>query len=233
MNTFSPTEAIKFGWKTFKANPGFLIGLLVIVYVVQFGVGLITSVPGSNDPTKFNFNAGTILLGLVGNIISIILSLGLINALLQLVNTGKGNFSDIFAVFKDINMLINYVVGSIITGLIVIGGLILLIVPGIYLAIRLSQFPYFIIDKKLGAIEAIKGSWNATAGNVMNLFVFGLLCILVVIAGAIALLVGLLVAFPVVSVAAIYVYKMLSQQSAAQPAPAASAAAEVIPPAAT
>lgn len=216
MNTFSPTEAIKFGWNTFKANPGFLIGVLVIVFVTQLAVSLIVnSVPtDSSSVTVVSF-----FLSLITNLTLIVISLGLINSMLKLVNTGKGNFSDVFSEFTNFNLLVNYIVGSIIVALIVIGGLILLIVPGIYLAIRLSQFPFLIVDKNLGAIEAIKGSWNMTKGNVINLIIFEFFCLVVVNVGLFALFVGLLVAVPVTIVAAIYVYKMLSQQQIAPVAP--------------
>ena len=226
MNTFSPTEAIKFGWKSFTANPGFLLGLIVIVYVIQFAVGIVVGLVPSDSSSGA---ALTFLLSLVSNAISILISLGMINALLKFVNTGKGNFSDIFSELTNFSLLINYFIGSILVGLIVIGGLFLLIVPGIYFAIRLSQFPYFIVDKKIGALEAIKASWNATKGNVWNLIGFGLLSFGVMILGFIALIVGVLAAIPVVSVASVYVYKMLSQQQVSA-APAATVAQPETPP---
>lgn len=228
MNTFSPTEAIKFGWKSFKDNPGFLIGVIIIVYVIQIVVSLIISAIPNNSSSGA---ALSFLVSLISNAVSLVISLGLINALLKFVNIGKGNFADIFSELTNFNLLVNYIIGSVLVGLIVIAGFILLIIPGIYFAIRLSQFPYFIVDKNFGGIEAIKASWNATKGNVMNLIVFGLLSFGVVILGFIALIVGLLAAIPVVSVAAIYVYKMLSQQQVAA-APAAQVAQPETPPAA-
>ena len=47
----------------------------------------------------------------------------------------------------------------------VIGGLILLIVPGFIFATRLVLAPYFLVDQKLGVLEAYKASWHATKGN--------------------------------------------------------------------
>lgn len=211
MNTFSPTEAIKFGWKTFKTNPGFLIGLLIIVYVSQFALGLVVGLIPDNNSSGW---ALALITSLLTTLFSIIISLGMINALLKFVNTGKGNFADIFSEFSNFNLLVNYIIGAIIVGVIVLGGFLLLIIPGIYFAIRLSFFSYFLVEKHLAAMEAIKASWNATKGNGVNLFVLGILSVLVTIAGALALLVGLLVAIPVVTLAAIYAYKMLSKEAA-------------------
>ncbi|MBW3568952.1 hypothetical protein KY385_02365 [Candidatus Parcubacteria bacterium] len=46
----------------------------------------------------------------------------------------------------------------IITGVIIVTGLILLIIPGIIAIGRLALAPYFMIDKDMGVIEAIKAS---------------------------------------------------------------------------
>lgn len=48
----------------------------------------------------------------------------------------------------------------------VVGGLILLIIPGIYFGLRLSLAPYFLVDKNMDVMEAYKASWDATKGNV-------------------------------------------------------------------
>lgn len=47
----------------------------------------------------------------------------------------------------------------------VVGGLILLIVPGIIFALRLSQAPYFLVDENMEVMDAYKASWDATKGN--------------------------------------------------------------------
>jgi hypothetical protein len=51
----------------------------------------------------------------------------------------------------------------------VVGGLILLIIPGIYFALRLSLAPYFLVDKNMDVMEAYKASWDATKGNLRKI----------------------------------------------------------------
>ena len=70
---------------------------------------------------------------------------------------------------------------SIIVGLTVLGGLLLLIVPGLYFAVRLSLVSYFFMDQNLSVGEAYKASWAATkghAGKVWGLVGVSLLMIL-------------------------------------------------------
>ncbi len=62
----------------------------------------------------------------------------------------------------------------------------------------------------MGVFESFSKSGQITKGHIWNLFLFGLLIGLISIAGAAALLIGLLVAMPVVSLAGTYVYRKLS-----------------------
>jgi hypothetical protein len=54
---------------------------------------------------------------------------------------------------------------NLLVGLSVLGGLILLIIPGLIIAVRLSLAPYFLIDQNLDPVAAYKASWHATKGN--------------------------------------------------------------------
>ena len=56
----------------------------------------------------------------------------------------------------------------------------------------LSMFTFLIVDQGLPGIDALKKSWEMTKGHKVNLFVFGLLGLLVIIAGALACGVGVL-----------------------------------------
>jgi hypothetical protein len=63
---------------------------------------------------------------------------------------------------------------NLLIGLTVLGGLILLIVPGIIFAVRLTLAPYFLVDKNLGVLDAFKAGWNATKGHMGKLWgIFG------------------------------------------------------------
>ena len=64
-------------------------------------------------------------------------------------------------------------------------------------------------------MTAIKSSFSFTSGNVGALLLLALLSFLCFVAGALACLVGLLVAYPVVTVAAAYTYRRLQCQPVA------------------
>lgn len=53
----------------------------------------------------------------------------------------------------------------ILSAIIVLAGLVALILPGLYLLVRIIFAPYLLIDRNLGPTEAIKASWRMTDGR--------------------------------------------------------------------
>jgi len=100
------------------------------------------------------------------------------------------DMADMFAAFK------NYwqaVLASFLVGLIVSVGIMLLIVPGIYLACKLAFTPYLVVDRKMGAIDAMKESWRMTSGHGWTVFLIGLLGIPIVLLGLFCLILGVVI----------------------------------------
>ena len=97
--------------------------------------------------------------------------------------------------------------------LIMFCGFLLLIIPGIIWAIGFQLAPYFVVDKGMDPLEALKKSWAATRGAKWNLFLFGLLLGLINMLGFLALMVGLLFTLPLSMVAMAYVYRKLAVQA--------------------
>ncbi len=96
-----------------------------------------------------------------------------------------------------------------------------LAVLGIIWAIRLSKFPYFIVDGRANPIDALKGSWALTKGSTWNLLLFTFLLGLINMLGALAFGIGLLATIPTAQVAHAFVYRKLrSNHVPLTPAPA-------------
>jgi uncharacterized membrane protein len=196
---FVKQEAIDFGWATFKNNWGFFIGVLVIYFGINFLFGLIQQ--GLQGKT-----APMVLVAVISNLIQIILSMGLIKISLKFADGEKAQISDLFNQFP---LFLKFLGGSILYGLIVLAGTILLIVPGIMWAIKFYYFNYLIIDKGLGPIEALKKSSQITTNSKWNLFLFFLLLVGINIVGVICIFIGLFVTIPLSMVATAFVYRKL------------------------
>jgi uncharacterized membrane protein len=110
---------------------------------------------------------------------------------LKAVRKEKINIKDMFSVFE--RNYWNTVVASLITGVIVFFGIIMLIVPGIIFACRLAFVPYLVIDQKMDVMDALKTSWDMTKGHGWSIFFIGLLAIPIFIAGFIMLFFGVFI----------------------------------------
>ncbi len=85
------------------------------------------------------------------------------------------------------NLVWPYVFASILSGLATLGGFILLVIPGIYIGIRLAFAQIAAVDAKKQAVEACKLSWEITKNRFWAVFgrqlaggiVFGFLVLVV------------------------------------------------------
>jgi uncharacterized membrane protein len=212
---FSNKEAIKYGWDIMKANFWFFVGIIIVA-------GLIVGIP-SNIADRLN-DPDLCLLGFIFNIIAgvarAIISIGLIKIALIFLNKEKPEFKELFN-FKG--SFWRFIGGSILYGLIVVAGFILLIIPGIYWAIKYQWFGYCIVDQKLGPVQALKKSAQMTDTVKWQLLGFGLVMTGINILGFLCLFIGLFATIPTTLLATTFVYrKLLSQTESAQatiPAP--------------
>ena len=199
---FSIKEALSFGWNIMKSNFWFFVGLLLIIWSVSLVYGLI------DDQIKEQ-TVLLLIVALVFFVLNIIIAMGAIKIALKFHDGQKGRIADLFSCFR---LFSKYLLSSIIYGLIVLVGLILLIIPGIIWAIKFQFFGYFIVDKGLGPIESLKQSAKITKDTKWTLFLFGLLSGLINLLGALLLLVGLFATVPTTMMAKAFVYRKLLGQ---------------------
>ncbi|MEM7009629.1 MAG: hypothetical protein AAF462_10900 [Thermodesulfobacteriota bacterium] len=201
---FSKTQAIKFGWQRTKHNLIFFIVFCATWFVIQTFSGLLQIV-FNNSGQQFLYAVtyiASILIGVVIYILAIKVGLYLYdNEKIESPNILSFSFPEMYKIF------LAYFLYSIL----VLIGLFLLVIPGIYWAIKYQFAMFLIIDKNMGVIEAFKQSGRITQGAKWNLLLFLIFIILIMIAGALALLVGLFAAYPTVVIAVAYVYKKLSE----------------------
>lgn len=86
--------------------------------------------------------------------------------------------------------ILNGVIGGIAVGILIVVGLFLLVLPGIFLAIAFLFLRQEIAVADKNFVEAMSGSWNLTAGNRIELF--ALVVFLVVISIVVSVVIGFL-----------------------------------------
>jgi len=207
---------IRFGWETFKKRPWFFIGVMAVIWVVTGVFSQMSSYGEKATGAAVIFALVGVFVGIVGQMF---VKMGTISFTLKAHDAPEGSkLNDLWAP----EMFWSYLIASILVGLIVVAGIILLIVPGIIWALRYMFVPYLVIDRKLGVMAALRESSRITLGHKWQLLglvvVLGLLNIL----GLLALVVGLLVTVPVTMLAVAHAYRTL-EHSASEVAPAPAA----------
>ena len=217
MKTYLATECIKFGWETFKKRPWFLIGMTVLYFVASFFVGFIGDIISSAAQAADGTFANNAIHGLIGFFLNGFLGLMMLTFLLK-------THDDIehvqIADAWNLSAYWSYVGVSILMGLAFVGGLLLLIVPGIIFGLMFCFGTYLVVDRRVGPIEAMKESMRITNGHKWELFLLAVASLGLALIGIICLLVGFLVAMPVVVIAFVHAYRLLQQKALAIPAPA-------------
>lgn len=143
---------------------------------------------------------------IISQIVSLFLTLGATRILL---NVASGKEATVGQLFSQGDKLLRMIGASILFALAVGVGILLLIVPGIYIALRFGQYGNAIVDRNMGVMEAFRYSSSITTNNRLNLLGLGILSGLIALAGVIALCVGMVVTVPMAWLIAALAYRWM------------------------
>jgi uncharacterized membrane protein len=170
------SDYFKTGWGLFKQYPGGFVGFCLLYLLIQ---AVLHSIPYMGAVASFAVSNPL----LMGNFI--------VSA--KLLHSQPPEFRDFFAGFQYFLPLLLL---SLVAGLFIGLGLMLLVIPGIYLLIAYMFASYLVVDRRLDFWPAMQLSRRTVHPRWFGYFAFALLVILLNLAGAIALGVGLLVTIP-------------------------------------
>ncbi|MFC1638723.1 hypothetical protein ACFL26_00450 [Patescibacteria group bacterium] len=122
--------------------------------------------------------------------------------------------ADMFAVFS--RNYWNVVLAQFLVTLLIFAGFLLFIIPGLYLAVRMTFVPYLAIDRQMKATDAIKTSWEMTGGCFWTLVAMALIAIPVTVVGLFLFGIGILPAAVFLGFASAAVYHAVAVRN--QPA---------------
>ena len=189
--------AFSAGWRGFTANIGPLIVVALIIWAVTGAVNWL-----SNDTTgviQFLAAVTSFFLGQLVAIVWISLALAIID--------GRPISGE--SLLPDGSTLISYIIASLIFSVMFAVGLVLLIIPGLIVAVVFGLYGWALIDKGLDPIQSLRESSRLTAGHRGQLFLFVLAAIALNILGLLALIIGVLITSAVTLIAAGHVYRQL------------------------
>ncbi len=216
---FSIRNALKEAWALFKKHAWF--------FVAVAAVGMVLNFLGTGDRTPVIVS---LILGIAAFIWSIIvmkLSLAAADGKEEMFS-----FSKIKAMLPDWKQALGLIGVGLLVGLLFIGGLILLIIPGIWIAFRLSLSNLAYLDKGEGIRKSVRASWDMTKGGVFwTTVLVSLTAGILYIVGLVLFGVGILVTYPIAMILMAKFYRALTVHHGHTPSEVVVQPVEIVAPA--
>ncbi|WP_226664417.1 DUF975 family protein [Microbulbifer aggregans] len=193
-------NTISEAWQRTGGNKG-TVWLGVLLYMlatiaISFIAAMITG-QSLTDPSS-----GGGLAGIVSNIIVFAatapLSAGMLMIGIKIARDEQVSGTEVFAHFDK---MLPLAIAMVLMYLLLTLGFLLLILPGIYLAIAYLMMTPLIVDKNMGPWQALETSRKAVTKHWFPIFGFVIVLSLIYMAGGLALLIGLIWAVPLASIA--------------------------------
>jgi uncharacterized membrane protein len=203
---------VKRGFDLTVRNFGMILVVGIVYFACTFGLSFILTMLdaalgwGQGPQQTFESEGGTVIATsfqsqgspfnmIVSQVFSMFLTMGALRIGLNIVS---GQAFSVGMLFGEGRKLLKVVAATLLFWIMVAIGLVLLIVPGVYLALRYGQYMTAIVDRDMGIMESFYYSSAITTNNRLNLFLLSLIGIGIFLAGCLALVVGLIFAYPVV-----------------------------------
>jgi len=201
--------AVSYGWRAMVDNIFYFVVLGLIFLVVE----AIFYVPGS-FAVKYPYISA--ILGVIGLLIAVYIHLAITVISLKVYAGEEPKFGDIFAGNR---YYWRFLGADILYGLLVLVGLILCVIPGIYFAIKYHFYGYLIVDQDMGVMDSLKKSGDITRGAWWDLLLLFILFWLISLGGLILCGIGVLFAWPIVFMGLVYAYKRILDTAPREVAP--------------
>ena len=184
--------AVSRGWKLVMDNMAVLIGATLLGWLISLGLA---AVP------------------LVGWAVGFVMVGGIDYMFIRRIRGEEIQVGDLFAGFNI--ALLQLVLAGLMTGVLTTVGFVLCILPGIYLAVGYVFALPLVIDKKMDFWPAMEVSRQVVHKHWWSMFLFLIVLALIVCAGVLACVVGVIISAPLATAALMFVYEDLFGQKAA------------------
>jgi uncharacterized membrane protein len=211
---WQPGEVLNYGWEVFKSQwpvltlavflPGIAVSIPAYVPIVLLAAQVVEE--GSAEYW---------LIYAVSQLVSMTIGLFFqVGTIRIFVAAARGQQAELGTLFTGIDRFFSLLGMTIVSVLLIWIGLLLLVVPGIILALGLCLGQIYCVDARTGPIESLRASWDAMNGQKGKMFVFGLAGMLVGLVGLAACCIGMYPAMAVLWVAFATIYLRRSGRSA-------------------
>jgi uncharacterized membrane protein len=175
------------GWATYKREPLLLSSATLLLLVINT---IATNIPFLNMVLYGPMLAGLYIL------------------VMRVARGENASFGNLFDGFRQ--FFVPTVLASVVTSILITLGILLLVLPGIYLALAYGFTYMYIVDRQLDFWPAMEASRKTITAHFWQYLVLALLFLVICLLGAIPFGLGLLVAMPLCMAAQYCVYRDLT-----------------------
>ncbi len=179
------------GWELFQKNIGGFIGFTLVLAALAIVVGVL--------PERLDFLGTLVMLVLSGP-----LAAGWYYVAFRLIKQQVPTFNDFFLGFNNFLPLF---LANLLVNIFVAIGMVLLIVPGVFLVVAYMFTIPLIVDRRFDFWAAMETSRKLITRQWFAIFVFVLVLVLINVVGVLLLGVGLFVTIPLTSCAVAAAYE--------------------------
>lgn len=210
--------------KAFEFAKKYGLPMAAMLFAAGVFCGIISKIPNIGGSYLHQSTEGVFQLAVLGQvlassflqlIINSVVGVSIFASILEILRNNGGRYRFNHGLSPVVYLK---VVGcQFIYGLAVYGGLIFLIAPGIFFAVRWIFAPIYLIDHpEAGIGEALRASWDKTADHFWPLLGLGIVTGLIAGAGLLVCCVGYFFTMTILYVAQVITYRLLWQDEEEQ-----------------
>jgi DNA-directed RNA polymerase subunit RPC12/RpoP len=204
-------------WQVWQANLGLLAGVTFVALAITLPIDIGSQFVHELLAQQGEASAGRLVESIgsiISNLLELWLGIGQAQIALKLARGLPAQFGDLFGGGSRFFPVLG---GSILAGLALVVGLLLCIVPGIFLMLMFWPFYYLVVDEKAPVMESFEVAKTITEGNWGTVSLLWLVSIVVGFVGLLACGVGILLAIPLITLIWATAYLMMSGQLSTSP----------------
>lgn len=203
-------------WTIFKDQLGICIGAAMVATLINVGVQMGVQMAIRIGASIFRDAPIVIFLAVIGAVVNVSVATwigaGQAHLFLRVARGERPEFSELFSGARWFWKILG---ASILFGLITLFGLFFFIVPGVIAALMFSKYYMLIIDRDMAVMDSLDTSRTLTAGNMLTLFLIGLVLLALKIAATIPCCLGFIVLAPYTALLSAVVYLAMTGQPTA------------------
>jgi uncharacterized membrane protein len=211
-------DIFRHAWDTWKNNLALVVGASLVVFGISIAISIVAGplelVLQDNGRSTVASNTVAVIFNIVNNILQIFLGIGEVRLMCALLRGQPGQISMLFSGGDRFWATLGV---SVLFSLMLLGGFLLLIVPGVIILFKFWPCYYLVVDRSVPVMKSFGLASETTRGNSLNTFLIGLCSMGIGLLGLLACVVGIVFAQPLVMLLVCCGYLMMSGQLIARP----------------